>query len=91
MTVNTTLISQDQYSITINVWGTDITFKSEGFPLWLYDNHPELFTKYIPEGKNTAFFDLVQFNQSTNAKRYYLQYLNQLISKDTDQWDKVVG
>jgi hypothetical protein len=59
--------------------------------MWLYDKHPDTFTKYVGEGTDTNFFDIIFFNQSKDAKRYYLQYLNQMITKEIDLWDKANG
>lgn len=91
MTVRSTLITQDYRVIILDLGDKDIKLPAEGFDNWLYENHPDVFTKYVPEGKNTSFFDIIFFNQSANAKRYYLQYLNQLITKEIDLWDKVNG
>ena len=97
MTVNTTLVSQDLYSITINVDSKNISFSSEGFDVWLHSTHPEIFDEYAIGGDNYigglsfmagSLFDLISFNQSKTAKRYYLQYLGSLINKSMDQWDK---
>ncbi len=87
MTVKSTLITQDYRRIILEVGTLDIQLPAEGFDIWLYNNYPEVFTKYVPDGKSTAFFDIIFFNQSKDAKRYYLQYLNQLITKEIDLWD----
>ena len=91
MTVKSTLISQDYRVIILEISDKRIQIPAEGFDTWLYANHPETFTKYLGGGDSTKFFDIIFFNQSKDAKRYYLQYLNQMITKEIDQWDKAEG
>jgi hypothetical protein len=94
--IKTTLISQDLYSITIGIGDSRLVFSSEGFDIWVHQNHPDTFDKYSLSGAefNSSssafpFFDIIKFNQSENAKRYYLQYLGALINKGIDKWDSV--
>lgn len=91
MTEKSTLISQDYRVIILDIDGKRVQIPADGFDIWLYQNHPDTFNNYIGEGTSTNFFDIIMFNQSKEAKRYYLQYLNQMITKDIDQWDKVEG